>query len=232
MIHNCNNDVCELLNPSLTELLKYDDLLNRITKIQQSFFDILKNPEKLCKHPFDFFSWCTFHHVFQMANFEFVDELSKKIKEIDPETVLEIGAGRGIISNHIMNILDREIILTDDHSTWEDNEDGQKIENPKVIKMDYKKAINTFKPDLIIACWIPYQKCWTKYFRLSPSVKGYILIGEGRGGCTGCDQDWYASWIKHRLDEVEKYGIARSDAFNLPSKYSYTHTNVTYFERP
>lgn len=229
--HDCNNVTCQLLNPSMERLLDYEDLNNRVAKAEEIFFDGLKYISQNKSFPLGLFGWTSTHHVFQLLNIEFIRELAKEIKEISPEIILEVGAGEGLLGKYLSKELGKEIILTDDHSWWE--REDIKIENKDVIIMDYKTAMKIYNPDVIIASWIPYKRWWTKEFRGCKSVKGYILIGEGPGGCTGSDMDWKTSWIKHDLDNVEKYAICRTDhGFNGIGFSRIRHTNVSLFERP
>lgn len=232
-MHSCDNEICKLLNPCINGLLEYQDVRNRVTKTEELFSSYIRNPERLLKlYPLDLFGWCNQHMMYQLLNFEFVQELAKTIKEIDPEIILEIAAGRGIVSRHVSKIINKEIILTDDYSWWDGKEIDEKIEYPDIVKMSYNEAIKKFKPDLIIASWIPYGQYWTKDFRKCSSVKGYILIGESEGGCTGAENDWKTTWTRKDLENVERYGICRTDhGFNF-GRYAMFHTNVTYFERP
>lgn len=226
-IHDCSNETCELLNPCLEILLKYEDLDNIVAKTEEIFFNGLKSINKSL--PLGLFGWASAHHVFQLLSVEFIQELSKKIKEIDPETIIEVGAGEGLLGKYLSKELGKDIILTDDYSWWE--REDVKINNENVIRMDYKNAIREYKPEFIIASWIPYRKWWTRNFRKCESVKGYILIGEGLGGCTGSELDWKTKWIRCDCDDVEKFGICRSD-HNFCRDIPIRHTNVTYFERP
>lgn len=229
--HDCNNVTCQLLNPSMERLLDYEDLNNRVAKAEEIFFDGLKYISQNKSFPLGLFGWTSTHHVFQLLNIEFIRELAKEIKEISPEIILEVGAGEGLLGKYLSKELGKEVILTDDHSWWE--REDIKIENKDVIIMDYKTAMKIYNPDVIIASWIPYKRWWTKEFRGCKSVKGYILIGEGPGGCTGSDMDWKTSWIKHDLDNVEKYAICRTDhGFNGIGFSRIRHTNVSLFERP
>lgn len=232
--HDCDNATCQLLNPSMERLLDYEDLKNRVTKAEEIFFGDLKhinNIDKLKSFPLGLFGWTSAHHVFQLLNVEFIRELAKEIKDMNPEIILEVGAGEGLLGKYLGKELGKEIILTDDYSWWE--REDIKIENKDIIRKDYKDAICEYNPDLIIASWIPYKRWWTKEFRDCRSVKGYILIGEGPGGCTGSDMDWKTSWIKHDLDNVEKYAICRTDhGFNGTCFSSVRHTDVSLFERP
>lgn len=226
-LHDCNNDTCKLLNPCLERLLEYEDLNNRVTKTEEISYKGLKSNN--ISLPLGIFGWACAHHVFQLLNIEFIQELAKKIKEINPEIVLEVGAGEGLLGKCLSKELGKDIILTDDYSWWE--RENIKINNENVIRMDYKDAINKYRPELIIASWIPYKRCWTINFRKCKSVKGYILIGEGPGGCTGCDADWRSKWTRNDCYDIDKFGICRSD-ISFCRDIITKHTKVTYFERP
>lgn len=109
--------------------------------------------------------------MFQLLNIEFIRELAKEIKDINPEIILEVGAGEGLLGKCLSKELGKEIILTDDHSWWE--KEYLEIENKNVIRMDYETAIKIYNPDLIIASWIPYKKWWTKEFRKCKRIHAY-----------------------------------------------------------
>lgn len=234
--HDCDNTTCQLLNPSLERLLEYEDLSKRVAKVEEIFFEDLCRMRITKSFPLGLFGWTHAHRVFQLLNVEFIRELANKIKEIDPEIILEVGAGEGLLGKYLSKELGKklgeEIILTDDYSWWE--KENTKIENKDVIRKDYKDAIKEYSPDFIIASWIPYERWWTKEFRNCESVKAYILIGEGPGGCTGSDMDWKTPWIMNGLDDVERFGICRADhGFNYGNGYyGMKHTNVSLFERP
>lgn len=226
-MHDCNNATCQLLNPSLETLLDYEDLHKRVAKAEEMFFRDLKYILQSKSFPLGLFGWTDAHNVYQLLNVEFIRELAKEIKDINPEIILEVGAGEGQLGKCLSKELEKNIILTDDNSWWK--KANIKIENKDVIIIDYKDAIKKYKPDLIIASWIPYDKWWSKDFITCKSVKGYLLIGEGPGGCTGSDMDWKTSWIRRDLDNVERYAICRTD-FVLFGRTN--HTNVSLFERP
>lgn len=229
-VHDCNNITCQLLNPSLERLLEYEDLRKRVTKVEKIFFEDLSNMNMTKSFPLGLFGWTSAHRVFQLLNIEFIQELANKIKDINPEVILEVGAGEGLLGKCLSKELGKEIILTDDYSWWE--KENAKIQNKDVIRKDYISAIKEYNPDFIMVSWIPYKRWWTKEFR-ECSVKGYILIGEGPGGCTGSDMDWKTPWIMQSLDDVEKFGICRTDyGFNNKGYCNIRHTSVTLFERP
>lgn len=226
MKHRCSSNTCKILNPSLTELLGYEELVKRITKVDKSYFAAMGNFDfkRLEKYP-SFFDWCELHNVFQLVNREFIHALAGTIERINPEVIVEVGAGHGLLSKHLSEALGREVIATDDNS-WD-------YEIPSnTVKLDCKDALKTYNPDLVIAAWIPYGKYWTGFFRKHPSVKGYILIGEGwGGGATGSIKDFYKNgWERTQLDEVEAYSICRTDHYFFG--HTVRHSHIVYFKRP
>lgn len=235
IIHTCNNDVCKLLNPCIDELLSYSEVIRRVKDVERHTYFTMKNYKKMdisMTVPFDFFDWAHHHMVYQLPSVEFVQELSNKIRDIGAKTILEVGAGRGTISKCVSNVLNKEIILTDSYFWWEHDERIKNMEHTGVLKRTYIDAIEEFEPDLIIASWIPYNECWTKNFRKYPFVKGYMLIGECRGGAIGSEEDWCTDWNIQDWEDVSKYGICKTDhGFHMEDRI-FLHTNVTYFESP
>ncbi len=225
MKHSCSSNTCKILNPALTGLLGYEELIKRITKIDKSYFAAMKNfnLKRLEKYP-GFFAWCELHNVFLLVNKEFIKALASAIEEINPEVIVEVGAGHGLLSRHLSKALGREVIATDDNS-W----DSEIPSN--TVKMDYKDALKTYNPDLVIASWIPYGRYWTGFFRRHPSVKGYILIGESSGGASGSIKDFYKNgWERTQLDEVEAYSICRTDQYFFG--HTVRHSHIVYFKKP
>lgn len=239
IVHTCDNNVCKLLNPCIDELLLYSEVIRRVTEVETASYFIMKNYKKMnmsITGPFDLFDWANRHMVYQLPSVEFVQGLSNKIRDIGPRTILEVGAGRGIVSRYISKVLKKKIILTDSYGWWENSGRIKNMEYDGILKRTYIEAIEEFKPDLVIASWIPYNECWTKDFRKYPFVKGYILIGEGKGGATGCLEDWDTDWKIQYLKDVSNHGISRTDhGFHMEEslfRMLMLHTDVTYFERP
>jgi hypothetical protein len=240
--HTCDNDICKLLNPCIDELLPHSEVMRRIKEAERNTYFIMKNYKTMDIQligPLGFYDWATHHMIYQVPNIEFIQGLSNKIRDIGPRKIIEVGSGRGIICRYISNILHEKIILTDSYSWWKYHDLIEHVEShidlsSDVLKRTYIEAIEEFKPDLIIASWIPYNECWTKDFRKYPFVNGYILIGEGRGGATGSEEDWDTDWNLQYLDDVSKCGICKTDLgiHTEDSMFNILHTVVTYFERP
>lgn len=231
--HSCDNDTCKTLNPYLERLLTYQDLSDRITKVEDIYYSHLRDKDRFTRSPMDLFVWCNEHRVWQLINLEFIQELASKIREIDPKTILEVGAGRGLLGKYLGKELNRKVIITDDYSWWKCGRmgDDESVISGAVTKTDYKEAVRRYNPDLIIASWIPHGREWVKYFREHESVNGCIVIGEPRGGCTGDDSDWDTSWKIECLSNVEKFGLCCND-HGFCHGHPILHTDVTYFQRP
>ena len=217
--------------------MPYEDVLSRVNKVETDFYYNMKHLDKMkisdLSAPLYLLDWADKHMVFQIPNKEFIYELANKIKDIGPRTILEVGAGRGIISKYLSEVLGKDIIMTDSYDWWNYKNPETKILCPNVLKRNYIDAIEEFEPDLVIASWIPYNQCWTEDFRKYPFVKGYILIGEYKGA-TGCDKDWDTNWEIEHLENVDKYGICKTDVgfFSKSPMFVIKHTDVTYFQRP
>lgn len=240
-IHTCDNDICKLLNPCIDELLPHSEVMRRIKEAERKIYSIMKNYKTMdisLIGPLGFYDWATRHMIYQVPNIEFIQGLCNKIRDIDPKKIIEVGSGRGIICRYTSNFLNEKIILTDSYSWWRNHELMEHVKSPAdlysdILKRTYIEAIEEFKPDLIIASWIPYNECWTKDFRKYPFVKGYLLIGESRGGATGSEEDWDTDWNLQYLDDVSKYGICKTDlGIHLGNYMCSLHTEVMYFERP
>lgn len=211
----CGDYADEILNPVIENLLSYNEVIYKLRILEEKCLSGL-------------FRWVDKHKVFQLMSNEFIMELVINIKKINPNIILEVGAGRGEMGWYLSKFLS-PYIMVDDYSLKCSLEFSKYGDN--IINIDYKDALKKFNPDLVIASWIPYGENWTKDFRDIDSVNGYIIIGEGEGGATGSDEDWKTDWIRIDWDSVSKYGIARTD-YGYRYNDIYSHTSVTYFKRP
>ncbi|MFA5460281.1 MAG: hypothetical protein WC283_03080 [Candidatus Paceibacterota bacterium] len=141
---------------------------------------------------------------FQFWNKQFNDELEKILKKLKPKLILEVGAGDGTLSK-ILSDRGFNVIATDNYS-W-----PFRKRFFKVNKIDYKKALEKYQPDVVINSWMPLGTDWTKDFRKAKSVKHYITIGEVDACCGG---DWTdrKTWPARRQDKASSYALCRSDS--------------------
>ena len=162
--------------------------------------------------------------LFQFFNKEFNDALYEHLKSY--KRIVEVGAGNGMLS-YVLKKRGLSITATDNMKWKLDRSDyGQDVFN-----LDYKAAMK-LNPDCVISCWMPYRSEWTSAFRKQSSVKSYILIGEGAGGCTGSELSFQnrKGWSQTYLQDVENFAIARSD-HNIGKSFSMYHTRVLQVTR-
>ena len=129
------------------------------------------------------------------------DWVSKLAAWIGESTVLEIGAGNGMLARALQEF-GVTITPTDDFS-WK--ESGKLVKDStykkkskeiqtwtEVLKLDYADAIEKFGADLLLLCWPPYSEplatnAVEAFFQKNPTGL-VIYIGEGFGGCTANDR--------------------------------------------
>lgn len=162
---------------------------------------------------------------FQFWNKQFNDELEKILLKLKPKLILEVGAGDGTLSK-ILKDRGFNIIATDNYS-WSFRKRYFKVE-----KIDYKKALEKYKPDIIISSWMPLGTDWTKDFRKTKSVKHYITIGEVDACCGG---DWTdrKTWPMTYQEKASKYALCRTDDLwwqnnNQLNDYFMMHHSAVY----
>lgn len=163
--------------------------------------------------------------IFQFFNKQFDDDLEKLIRKLNPKLILDVCAGDGMLAK-ILSGRGFNIKATDDYS-WPFEKRFF-----DVVDLDYKEAIEHYQPDMIIGCWMPLSSDWTPDFRKAKSVKHYLMIGEGDGGCTGGNWDEHKSWKKNDL--YSAWGLARTDWIagkgkNISKMLS--HTCIDYYSR-
>ncbi len=133
---------------------------------------------------------------FEVLNAEFVNELAAYLAarvrairsgEASATTILEVGAGTGKLSHFLKKSArllvneSLEIVATDSGG-WELG-----AHHP-VELMGHDEALDRYRPDIVIASWMPNDVDWTQDMRDTSSVVEYLLIGEGAGG--NCGDDW------------------------------------------
>jgi len=161
------------------------------------------------------FNWyCEKHFIYEFFTRDYieklVDHIEKSADDICPHKsdtstfrVLEVGAGNGQLSYLIEKLISSrrtmksrskpwklEMIATDT-GTWKAKA-GTAASS--VQKMDYRAAIDKYKPDIVLCSWMPLGEDWTQAMRQAESIQEYILIGEIDDGCCG---DPWRTWGRH-----------------------------------
>ena len=161
--------------------------------------------------------------IFQIWTKEYLDGLSKMIKKHFPKAkVLEVGAGNGELTDQLKS-RGIDIIATDD---------GRWLLHKKhpVVDMDYREAIESYKPDLVIASWIPMGEDWTPTMRKNKA--NYILIGEA-WGCCAKDSAFENKRGYQRIDkfDFDEYNICRTDYYYGDITGINKHSQTILFKR-
>jgi len=134
-----------------------------------------------------------------------------------------VGAGDGRLS-HFLNVAGLNIKPTDNYS-W--GKKDHPINYPQEVeKIDFRKALKKYNPDLVIICWEELGAPFTQEILKHPSVKGVIWIGEGEGGCTGAETTFD---LPHKMLNSSKYALARTDM--SWDSHLHRHTAVYLFHK-
>ncbi len=171
--------------------------------------------------------------MFQFWNKQFNDEIVKVINLITklekPKLILDVCAGDGTLAK----ILSERgfIVKAVDNYEWPFKKRYFNVE-----KMDFRDALKKYHPDFVIGCWMPLGTNWTYSFRRIKSVKNYMIIGEGDGGCTGGEWIERKGWNLRYHDDASRYGLCRTDSVFFEnngemSAFGLRHTQVYSFSR-
>jgi hypothetical protein len=158
-------------------------------------------------------------------------EAAEKNKRSDgkPFTIVEVGAGNGKLAHSLQEYCDKKspgtirIIATD-------NGVDKYEEIFEVERLSHDKAIERYRPNIILNSWMPPRIDFSKTWRQMPYVKEYILIGEW-DGCTG-SEDTYTGWYGRNGKPRKRDGFkhSRLDIPTLSTRVGNT-TSVVSFRR-
>ncbi|MFA4846036.1 MAG: hypothetical protein WC654_05755 [Patescibacteria group bacterium] len=193
------------------------------------------------------------HPVFEFLNEEFLnafsDYFSQRIDNLgaskdSPVTILEVGAGNGRLSHFLQKKLDAKLLGKVKVIPTDSGELSLKTTFPIEI-IGHKKALEKYKPKIVIFSWMPYGSDFTDDFRAAESVDEYILIGEtDDGNCGDAWRTWGISdspfhegagkvapyladgFERKDLDDVSKQQICRTDELG-----EYFHSKTVSFRR-
>ena len=87
-------------------------------------------------------------------------------------TILEVGAGNGMLAHHLTRRLEgrARVVAVDDGSS-------RIARQAEVHVLDQATALARFRPQIVLACWMPSGCDWTAGFRACASVREYLLLG-------------------------------------------------------
>ncbi len=183
------------------------------------------------------FSKCREHNIFQLWNKEYIETLASEIKKlIGEDLAVEVAAGDGMLSHwlreHGINI------IASDNMSWHEKGERHDRDQPvktqsEVEKLDGVAAVKKYKPRLVIASWVEYTSTLDIEI-LEQSPEFFIIIGEGRGGCTGSEELWERfGELEYRLDwfkDLDGYNICRTDSA-IPGFKMQRHSTTSLFTR-
>jgi hypothetical protein len=168
--------------------------------------------------------------MFQFWNRQFNDELAKVFKKWKPKLILDVCAGDGRLAQ-LMARRGLNVKAVDNYS-WEFEKRYFDVE-----KMDYRDALALYKPDVVVGCWMNLNTDYTPDFRKTDSVKHYMMIGEGDGGCTGGNWEERPGWNLEWWNKASHFSISRSDMLTFSYKGALDmfgmmhHSSVCSFSR-
>lgn len=153
-----------------------------------------------------FVALCRTHGIYHLPTAECVTALASLLRRL-PAPYVEVGAGRGDLAGAI-RAAGVPIIATDDGTWWPD------ILPDDVARCDVATALERYHPGTALCAWPPRQSDWPALFRAAPSVRAYLLIGDGPRGMTGNAATWAGApgWPRHWLPRLAALGRCRLDA--------------------
>lgn len=169
--------------------------------------------------------WGRAHFVHQFWTREFVDALAGVIAGAVGGPLVEVGAGRGDLARWLGE-RGLPLVATDDGSLLDGRLRWPRGLPAGVEPLGYAEALARHRPAFVLCSWMPLGEDWTPAFRACPSVRDYLLIGEGPGGCTGTPASFAAppGWRGAFLPAVSRLGLTR----NADRAFS---TSVYHFSR-
>lgn len=178
-------------------------------------------------------AYCDKYGLYQILNKEFNDSLADEIKKLALTPILEVGAGTGELTSALrMRGIDIHAVDSYVNPLPERVKNNPDIELPE--KMDYRHAIQMYKPELIICSWMPPGEDWSVNFRDCESVKAYILIGDQDGNCgTRAIYSEFPNWSSYVLKGPNTWSLCRKDIgvdFEKPEIW-WRHSKVVIYRR-
>jgi hypothetical protein len=161
------------------------------------------------EHTMGMFSLLREENIFQFWNTEYIACLASELQSlVGKGLVLEVCAGDGCLT-HWLKEHGVNAVATDDYS-WEKIKQVFPVE-----KLDALTAIDRYKPKLVIASWIDYDKSLDLKI-IQKGVPYFVVIGEGQSGCTGSEEFWekyeYLGYTEMRgMGKCDKWNISRTD---------------------
>jgi hypothetical protein len=201
----------ELLNP---------EFLPTYEQVREAFIQDINGERQWDENLWRKFTTNKGQFVYELFTEEYIDKLAEyfversneyKASQENPLVILEIGAGNGRLSYFLGKKLEEKAlgqikIIATDSGGWNLKRDRDSF----VEDLDYKEAMEKYKPSIVISSWMPYKKDFTQDIRNSEGVQEYVLIGETDGGC--CGDEW-KTWGWGNFEGEEKMPPYKEDGF-------------------
>ena len=167
-----------------------------------------------------FVAFCRARGIYHLPTVEFVAALASRLLQRLPAPYVEVGAGRGDLAR-ALRANGLPIIATDDGAWWPDSLPDD------VARCDVRSRSGALPPRHGARVWPPRTSDWPALFRAAPSVRSYLLIGDGPHGMTGSAAAWEEApgWRHRWLPRLAALGRCRLDADGAP------HTRVLLARR-
>jgi len=179
-----------------------------------------------------FLQWtmlCQIAGVYQVWTQESVAALRAALVAMNATRIVEVGAGDGRLTRALVAGMPWTLIAQDDGSWARDGKPSATPVHP-LCRDSIPDTLATIRPDTVIVSWMPPETDWTPLFRACPTVRQYLVIGEGPMGCTGTKEvfDPPAPWQMTTVPDFAVGARGRTDLFSIEG----SRTNAFLFARP
>jgi hypothetical protein len=174
--------------------------------------------------------------IYLIPTLPFLRALARSIRGTGARSVLEVAAGDGYLARQLSRVAPDLRVTATDSGRWErpqarmnarERRRLRRVRVPglslgsDVARLDAVSAIHRFKPDLVLACWLPPGPLLGRIIRAAPLV---LEIGAG-SGVTGDIRCWrYPHEFCEKLDALGRCRLDERPRRQL-------HTHVTLYAR-
>lgn len=128
-----------------------------------------------------------------------MEALAGVLRGLPAQRLLEVGSGRGVLGRALRE-RGAPLLLTDPRG-------GEGIE-----ALDAAQALERHRPDLVLACWLPFDAGEDTRILAHPALRWHLAIVQRGPGYAGSEALWRAEgWEGKPLDEVNRWSVSRAD---------------------
>ncbi len=184
---------------------------NRILSYQKAVSLLLEKENQR-----SWLEWCIEKNIYHFYTEEYVSVIARKLKDIDKslrnkqrglksfngstKKIIEVAAGSGVLSSGLReNGID--VLPTDINPP-----------NEKVKKFSAEEVLRKYKPEIVIACWLPIDSNIELKILTTKSVRYFLYVCQSVNGAAGNERIWSAQdWEVTPLPEADKFSLSRYD---------------------